>query len=185
MSKVILINGNNKIDSRLTGVQSVIEQSFQKQRVQTEVIYVHQLPANDLIRVNFNSEILQRELKKVVEADVIVLLTPIYKASYTGILKTFIDLIPQKGFEEKIVWPVAIGGTAHHLLAIDYTLKPLAITLGATQIAKSVFVQEQQVIKVDALVYNVDLKIQARLAQEVERITDQLIQKEEAIQQNV
>lgn len=185
MSKVILINGNNKIDSRLTGVQSVIEQSFQKQRVQTEVIYVHQLPANDLIRANFNSEILQRELKKVVEADVIVLLTPIYKASYTGILKTFIDLIPQKGFEEKIVWPVAIGGTAHHLLAIDYTLKPLAITLGATQIAKSVFVQEQQVIKVDALVYNVDLKIQARLAQEVERITDQLIQKEEAIQQNV
>lgn len=185
MSKVILINGNNKIDSRLTGVQSVIEQSFQKQRVQTEVIYVHQLPANDLIRANFNSEILQRELKKVVEADVIVLLTPIYKASYTGILKTFIDLIPQKGFEEKIVWPVAIGGTAHHLLAIDYTLKPLAITLGATQIAKSVFVQEQQVTKVDALVYNVDLKIQARLAQEVERITDQLIQKEEAIQQNV
>lgn len=185
MSKVILINGNNKIDSRLTEVQSVIEQSFQKQGVQTEVIYVHQLPANDLIRANFNSEILQRELKKVVEADVIVLLTPIYKASYTGILKTFIDLIPQKGFEEKIVWPVAIGGTAHHLLAIDYTLKPLAITLGATQIAKSVFVQEQQVTKVDALVYNVDLKIQARLAQEVERITDQLIQKEEAIQQNV
>lgn len=185
MSKVILINGNNKIDSRLTEVQSVIEQSFQKQGVQTEVIYVHQLPANDLIRANFNSEILQRELKKVVEADVIVLLTPIYKASYTGILKTFIDLIPQKGFEEKIVWPVAIGGTAHHLLAIDYTLKPLAITLGATQIAKSVFVQEQQVIKVDALVYNVDLKIQARLAQEVERITDQLIQKEEVIQQNV
>lgn len=182
MSKVILINGNNKIDSRLTGIHSVIEQSFQKQGVQTEVIYIHQLPANDLIRVNFNSEILQRELKKVVEADVIVLLTPIYKASYTGILKTFIDLIPQKGFEEKIVWPVAIGGTAHHLLAIDYTLKPLAITLGATQIAKSVFVQEQQVTKVDAFVYNVELEIQGRLAQEVERITNQLIQKEKVIQ---
>src|SRR5690606_5813459 len=108
MSKAILINGGNSVTSRLTGVQQSIESLLEQQGIAHETIQIHQLPAEDLITANYASETIAEEIVKVGEADIVFFLTPIYKGSYTGILKTFIDLLPQKGLENKIVVPVAI-----------------------------------------------------------------------------
>lgn len=143
MTKAILINGSNTVYSRLTGVQQQAEQALQAQGIDTEILYVHQLPAEDLILANFGSEAIKTATAKVEAADIVVILTPIYKAAYTGILKTFLDLIPQKGLEGKLVWPIAIGGSIGHLLAIDYALKPVVTVLGATHIAHTVFVVDK------------------------------------------
>ena len=43
--------------------------------------------------------------------------TPIYKASYSGVLKAFLDLLPQFAFGGKVVLPLLTGGTAAHVLA--------------------------------------------------------------------
>ncbi|MDQ0896682.1 NAD(P)H-dependent oxidoreductase [Paenibacillus sp. V4I7] len=62
------------------------------------------------------------------------------EASYTGVLKAFLDLLPQKGLECKVVLPLAVGGTISHLLAIDYALKPVLSALGARNILQGVYV---------------------------------------------
>ena len=149
MTKAILINGGNSVTSRLTGVQQSIESLLEQQGISHETIQVHQLPAHDLITANYASEAIAEEIVKVGEADIVFFLTPIYKGSYTGILKTFIDLLPQKGLENKIVVPVAIGGSIAHLLALEYSLKPVLSILGATTISSPIYIVDKQVTKTD------------------------------------
>lgn len=147
MKKAILINGGNSVTSRLTGVQQSIESLLEQYGISHETIQVHQLPAQDLITANYASEAIAKEIVKVGEADIVFFLTPIYKGSYTGILKTFIDLLPQKGLENKIVVPVAIGGSIAHLLALEYSLKPVLSILGATTISSPIYIVDSQVTK--------------------------------------
>ncbi|MCH1932822.1 NAD(P)H-dependent oxidoreductase, partial [Shewanella sp. A25] len=82
----------------------------------------------------YNSEAILATNKKVEEADAVIVASQVYKASFTGILKTYLDLLPQKGLENKIVLPLMLGGTISHLLAIDYSLKPVLASLGAENI---------------------------------------------------
>lgn len=145
MAKALIINGNVKKNSRLTGVQQYIEQYFENANIKTEAILVHELPAEDLITANFSSKEIAKANAAVAESELLFILTPIFKASYSGVLKTYLDLIPQKGLENKTVVPIAIGGSIGHLLAIEYALKPVLSVLGATTISNTVFILDQLV----------------------------------------
>ncbi|QDQ01490.1 NADPH-dependent FMN reductase [Lysinibacillus fusiformis] len=149
MTKVVIINGSNTRDSRVTGVHEKVELFFKAQRVAVHTNYVHELPPADLIKANFASEAIIAENKLVEEADIVVIITPIYKASYTGILKTYLDLLPQKALEGKTILPIAVGGSIGHLLALEYALKPVLAVLGATDIAHSVYIIDKQIIRLE------------------------------------
>lgn len=149
MTKAVIINGSNSRNSRVTAVHEKVENYFKTQGIEVHTNYVHELPAEDLITANFASEVIILENKQVEEADIIVLLTPIYKASYTGILKTYLDLLPQKALHRKIILPIAVGGSIGHLLALEYALKPILAVLGATTISHSVFIVDKQIIRLE------------------------------------
>jgi len=141
MTKTVIINGTNSRTSRVSAIQQYILENLEG----VTPIEVFSLPAYDLITANFASEAIRAANNAVEQADVVVVLTPIYKAAYSGILKAYLDLIPQKGFENKHIIPIAVGGTNHHLLAIDYALKPVFSALGATSISQGVFILDKQI----------------------------------------
>lgn len=147
--KAVIINGSNSRNSRVTAIHDKVENSLKVQGIVVHTNYVHELPAEDLITANFGSEAIISENKQVEEADIIVLLTPIYKASYSGILKTYLDLLPQKALQGKIILPIAVGGSIGHLLALEYALKPILAVLGATNIAHSVYIVDKQIIRLE------------------------------------
>ncbi len=64
-------------------------------------------------------------IRKIREADALIVGTPIYRGSYTGALKNVMDLIPNDALRGKVIGLVATGGTYHHFLAIEHQLKPL------------------------------------------------------------
>ena len=66
MTKAILINGGNSIESRLTGVENYIAETLAAKGVQVETIQVHQLPAEDLIKANYASEAIAKEAAKFI-----------------------------------------------------------------------------------------------------------------------
>ena len=70
-------------------------------------IDVRELPAQALLRADTCEPGVARAVALVREADAIVIATPVYKASYTGVLKLFLDLLPQDGLAGKLVPPVA------------------------------------------------------------------------------
>jgi len=149
MTKAVIINGTNSRNSRVTAIHEKVENYLKAQGIAVHTNYVHELPAEDLIKANFASEAIVSENKQVEEADIIVLLTPIYKASYTGILKTYLDLLPQKALLGKTILPIAVGGSIGHLLALEYALKPVLAVLGATTIAHSVYIVDKQIIRLE------------------------------------
>lgn len=64
-------------------------------------------------------------LRAVADADVLVVGTPVYRGSYTGVFKLFFDLVPQDALAGTPVLLTAGGGDDQHSLAIDHQLRPL------------------------------------------------------------
>ncbi|WNQ12839.1 NADPH-dependent FMN reductase [Paenibacillus aurantius] len=145
MGKVILISGSPSISSRTTGVLDYAERLVREAGHTAQWIHVRELPAEDLLHAKFDSPAILEANRLVEEADAVILATPVYKASYTGVLKAFLDLLPQKGLAGKIVLPLAVGGTIAHLLAIDYALKPVLSALGSPTLLGGVFLLDSQI----------------------------------------
>ena len=80
-------------------------------------------------------------------ADLVVVATPIYKAAYSGVLKAFLDLLPQDGLQGKQVLVLGTGGSIAHLLALDYALKPVLSALGARHILDVVYAEDTQFVR--------------------------------------
>lgn len=145
MSKIVILQGSPTAKSRLHGVLDRVRRQIEESGAQVSVVNVRDLPAEDLLHARFDSEAIAEKNQLVAEADAVVIASPVYKASFTGILKAYLDLLPQKGLENKIVLPLVVGGTIAHLLAIDYAFKPVLSVLGARNILTGVFVLDTQV----------------------------------------
>jgi FMN reductase len=170
MKKAVIINGGNTRNSRLTAIQQRVEGFFDNAVIAFETIYVHELPPEDLIAANFNSENIKRVNQQVENAEIVVILTPIYKASYTGILKTYLDLLPQKALKGKKIVPLAVGGSAYHLLAIEYALKPVLSVLGATEILNTVYIIDKQIERSETDGFKIEEEAEKRLTTELQHL---------------
>jgi FMN reductase len=163
--KAVVINGGYSLSSRIMGIEQEIKALLAREQLNYEVISVHQLNANDLLTANFKSSEILETVEIIRNSEIIFVLTPIFKGSYSGILKTYLDVLPQKVFENKIVVPVAIGGSIAHLLALEYSLKPLLSILGATKISNPIYVVDQQIEYVGEQQYKVADELKTRLQQ--------------------
>jgi FMN reductase len=83
-------------------------------------------------------------LATVVAARILVVSTPIYRATYSGLLKVFFDLLAPEALEGKVAIPIATGGSAAHLLAVDHGLRPLLASLGAVTVAAGIYGTDAQ-----------------------------------------
>ena len=70
-------------------------------------------------------ETVERELSLVEQADVLVVVTPVFRGSYTGLFKHFFDFVHQDAVIDKPVLLAATGGSERHALVIDHQLRPL------------------------------------------------------------
>ena len=66
----------------------------------------------------------------VVASDVLIVATPVYRATYTALTKTIFDLLPMGGLHGTAVVPIASGFVAEHSLSVDHGLRPLIASLG-------------------------------------------------------
>lgn len=69
---------------------------------------------------------------QVAHSDVVVVASPTYKAAYTGLLKAFLDRYPSNGLDGVTAIPVMTGSAAEHAMAVDTSLRPLLVELGAS-----------------------------------------------------
>jgi FMN reductase len=75
----------------------------------------------------------------VVSADAVIAVTPIFSTSYSGLFKSFIDVLDPDALTGKPVLIGANAGTARHSLAIDYAIRPLFTYLHAEPVSTGVF----------------------------------------------
>jgi FMN reductase len=82
---------------------------------------------------------LKRALDAVEAADALIAVSPIFNASYSGLFKSFFDVLGQDALADKPVLIAATGGTARHSLALDHALRPMFGYLRAVTVPTSVF----------------------------------------------
>ncbi|WP_217613956.1 NAD(P)H-dependent oxidoreductase [Cellulomonas sp. GbtcB1] len=88
-------------------------------------------------------------LARVAAADVAVVATPVYKASYTGLLKAFLDLYGPDGLAGVVAVPLVVSGNPAHALAGEVHLRPVLVELGAVVPARSLTLTEAQLADLD------------------------------------
>ncbi|MDH6123551.1 FMN reductase [Kitasatospora sp. GP82] len=94
--------------------------------------------ANNLV-TGFPSPALAKVLEAVVEADGLIAVTPVFTASYSGLFKSFFDVIDNTALTGKPVLIAATGGTARHSMVLDHALRPLFAYLRATVLPTAVY----------------------------------------------
>jgi FMN reductase len=73
-----------------------------------------------------------------------VVASPTYKASYTGLLKAFLDWFSTTDLDGVTVVPVMVGAGLQHALAVEVHLRPVLVELGATLPTRGLYVTEDQ-----------------------------------------
>jgi FMN reductase len=139
MSTVLAISGSPSGTSRTAALAASALDRLAHLGFGARHLAVRDLPAVELLSGKTSDARIGRALEEIAAADGLIVATPIYKASYTGVLKALLDVLPQEGFAGKAVLPLATGGTLAHLLAVDYALRPVLTTLGARHVAQGAF----------------------------------------------
>ena len=93
---------------------------------------------NNLL-TGFAAPALESMVNAVVSADALIAVTPIFSTSYSGLFKSFIDIVDPDALTGMPVLIGANAGTARHSLAIDYAIRPLFAYLHAEPVPTGVF----------------------------------------------
>ncbi|SDD19398.1 FMN reductase [Nocardioides lianchengensis] len=93
----------------------------------------------DHLLTGFPAPALAAAIAAVREADGLVVVTPVFSASYSGLFKTFFDVLEAGTLDGKPVLVAATAGTARHSLVLDHALRPLFAYLRAIVVPTGVF----------------------------------------------
>ncbi|WP_427309949.1 NADPH-dependent FMN reductase [Cupriavidus sp. H39] len=174
---ILTLSGSPSAQSRSGLVLAHLRAALEAAGERTRHLELRELPAGPLLAARADDPAIGAATRAVSEAQVVVLATPVYKAAYSGLLKAFLDLLPQAGLRDKIVLPIATGGSLAHALAIDYALRPVLAALGSRQILPGIFAVDQQIEPADAAgarQTRFDAALAARLDEGVLRVRDAL-----------
>ena len=103
-----------------------------------ELIDLSQLPAEGLLG-RTSDEAVEHAVTTASAADVLVVATPVYRASYTGALKAFFDRFPYGALTKTAVVLVATAAIAEHFLALDTGGRALIASLGGWTVPTAVY----------------------------------------------
>lgn len=174
MSYIVTISGSPATQSRSAHLLSVAEASLRATGLTVRRINVRDLPATPLLHADAAHPAIRAAIELVDNAQAVVIASPVYKVSYSGLLKVFLDLLPQTGLAGKVVLPIATGGSLGHLLALDYALKPVLSALGARHVVSNVFGTDREVLWSEGTGYALNDDLGGRLKLSVEQLLQAL-----------
>jgi FMN reductase len=113
--------------------------------VRVEVVELRELAvdiANNFV-TGYAAPRLAEVITGVQDSDGLIAVTPVFSASYSGLFKSFIDVLDPKSLEGKAVLLGATGGTDRHQMVLDYAMRPLFSYLRTRTAATGVFAGPQ------------------------------------------
>lgn len=138
------------------------------QTVELEIVelreYAREL-TNHLL-TGFPATRLAQLIERVVAADALIVVSPIFSGSYSGLFKTFFDVLEPEVLAGKPVLLGATGGTARHSLALEYALRPLFSYLRTVVVPSAVYAAPED--------WGSDARLSARIARAAGELVDLL-----------
>lgn len=145
MINIITIGGSPSVPSRTSAFLEYCANILSARDCSVENLNIRDLDPAEVLHGQFNGATIQPAVAQVAAAQGVIVATPVYKASYTGVLKAFLDLLPQGALANKVVLPFALGGSPAHSLMLDFALKPVLAALSAQTILSGAYLLDNQV----------------------------------------
>lgn len=160
---IVAISGNISFPSRTENLVHLIATEAAKSlHTPAEVISIAQLAPVLATALSYEAipQAVADAYKKLSQAELIILGSPVFKASYTGLFKHFIDLIDPKILAGKTAILAATGGSDQHASILDYQLRPLATFLGLHSVPTAIYARDQDfsnyVLQSDAIASRIE-----------------------------
>lgn len=146
--RVCAVIGNPRVGGRTTIVATAVAQ-----RLTTEfdagAIDVIELGEHTQHIFEWENPELAAITERVASSTFVVFACPTYKASFTGLLKAFLDRYGSDGLAGVTAVPVMLGGSPHHSMAPDTQLRPVLVELGARVPSRSLYVVDSELDRLD------------------------------------
>jgi FMN reductase len=152
LSKISVVTGNPKPQSRTHSVALAVADALAEGLTPQPSRLVIDLAEHAASLFDWSDPTLISLGEEVAASDVAIFASPTYKASYTGMLKAFLDRYGSNGLAGVVAVPVMTGGWPGHLLAVEVHLRPVLVELGATVPARGLYVTEPELGELDAVV---------------------------------
>jgi len=160
---ILLVAGSPSERSRSAALLDAVSQRLAGHGPLVERLHIRDLSPQALLLGDSAHRSIAAALDQLERARAVVIATPVYKAAYSGVLKVFLDLLPQTALKDKVVLPLATGGSPNHMLALDYALRPVLQSLAARHILPGVYATDSQVLLTPEGAHHVGLEIGQRL----------------------
>ncbi|WP_245416262.1 NAD(P)H-dependent oxidoreductase [Microvirga sp. 17 mud 1-3] len=144
MPHIVAISGSPTLRSRTRSLVTEIQRRIvQETGAGAGLVDIAELVPSLMVRTREQaSPSLEDALASVERADLLVVASPVYKGSYTGLFKHFMDLVDYKSLAGVPVALLATGGSDRHALVIDHQLRPLFGFFNAQTLPTGVFLSD-------------------------------------------
>jgi FMN reductase len=143
MTKLVVVSAglSNPSSTRILADQLAAASVAALGSAEVEVVELRELAhaITDNLLTGFPSGALAEAVASVEKADALVVVTPVFSASYSGLFKSFFDVLDPDILEGKPVLMGATAGTPRHSLVLEHALRPLFSYLHAVPVPTAVF----------------------------------------------
>ena len=152
MSRLGIVVGNPKPRSRTLDVARVVARAAADAVGISEAAVEIDLAdlAGDLF--DWSSVAVRDATETIANTTLLVVASPTYKASYTGLLKSFLDWFSTAGLAGVTVVPLMVGATPAHALAVEVHLRPVLVEIGGSVPTRGLFVTEDQIPRLSSAI---------------------------------
>ena len=145
MSRVGVVVGNPKARSRTLEVAETVAVAAADEAGIVDVVF----STIDLVELgpelfDWSSTRVREVVDAVRRCPLVIVASPTYKASYTGLLKAFLDWFSTTDLSGVTVVPVMVGAGPEHALAVEVHLRPVLVEIGATIPTRGLYVTESR-----------------------------------------
>jgi len=153
--EAITLVGNPKIGSRTKHVAEEAARQLagwlgeQDVKVSSTMVDIAELGAGLL---DWESKPVNDVLARIAACQLLVVASPTYKATYTGLLKLLLDRIPMEGLAGRVAIPVMVAAAPIHVLAVETLLRPVLVELGACCPTRGLVVLESKLGELETVV---------------------------------
>ncbi len=144
LERLVVVVGNPKARSRTSAAAAEVAAFVTHGLGADPAVATIELPDLGAGLLGWGDEAVGAAVSAVTAADLLVVASPTYKATYTGLLKLFLDQIAADQLAGVTVVPVMVGAGAGHALAVEVHLRPVLVELGAILPTRGLYLEEQQ-----------------------------------------
>jgi FMN reductase len=151
LDRTTVVVGNPKPRSRTSSAATAVATYIAEQLGAEPDTTTIELPDLGAGLLGWGDEAVGEAVAAARSADLLVVASPTYKATFTGLLKLFLDQIGADELAGVTTVPVMVGAGPGHALAVEVHLRPVLVELGATTPTRGLYLQESELADLDSV----------------------------------